>query len=116
MWTEGSRASLQLRLDPAPSAGATLVMDATAFIPEGSGPMEVTVTARGQVAGHWHLVDADEHTLRMGLPAAAFTADGSTRLLFEVANPRRPAAWLPHSADNRLLGLKVRSVRFDAAP
>ncbi len=113
--TIGGRSGLLLRLLPVPADGATLVVQATAFVPEGSDPLDVRVSAGAKVVATWHVTDADPHGFVVPLPQDAFEPDGTVRLSFAVANPRRPSAWLPGSTDQRLLGLRVRSVTFQPA-
>ena len=108
LWTEGGQAGLHLRVQPAP-ADAWLVIEATAYVPPGSPALDVSVLAGGMERARFRLSDAVPHTLRVPLPPDAFGSGGLLEVELVVNNPRRPSRWTG-SADNRQLGLRVRSL------
>ena len=114
LWTQGGRASLRLRLHPAPDRAA-LEVQAAAFVPPGSPALDVSVRAGGVERGRWRFASSAPDVLRVALPPGSFGPDGLLDLDLLIANPRRPSEWTS-SADSRRLGLLVRSITVDAAP
>jgi hypothetical protein len=108
VWTDGSEASLVLKLTAAPPRGAELVLGVTPFVTPRHPELEVEVSALGEQLGRqvFHQGKADR-LLRGRLPGVA-RAQGA-RIAFELRlrDPARPAH-LGLSDDERSLGVHLQ--------
>ena len=109
-WTVGREAALAVRVEP--GAEAELVLDLSAFVCRTGRKQRVTVTAGAGPRTVLRFDDGDcdlkPREVTVVVPA---TPDGAAVLTFQIAVPRSPAE-IGLSADDRKLGLLLRSVRL----
>ncbi len=104
-WTDGKRAGLRLRLDPAPTGPLVVALEGSAFVPPGAPPLALRLLADGTEIGAWQIDRGDNRVLEAPLPAGRGAGGRPLILTLEFANPRAPRDVLTPSTDARQLGL-----------
>lgn len=114
-WTDGTRAGLRLRLDPAPAGPLVVAIEGSAIVPPGAAPLALRLLADGAEIGAWQIDRGDNRVLEAKLPEGAGAGGRPLTLTLEIANPRSPRDVYPPSTDARQLGLFARSLTVRAA-
>jgi hypothetical protein len=107
-WTEGTEATLTLRLDPRPDGPTSLSVVVSEIMVDATAPtLPVEVVANGKMLAEWTMgPDRTPHQRTVELPAEVISPDGSLSLAFRIATPRTPAS-MGWSSDLRPLGIRL---------
>jgi hypothetical protein len=107
-WTEGTEATLTLRLDPRPDGPTSLSVLISEIMVDATAPtLPVEVVANGKMLAEWTMgPDRTPHQRTVELPAEVIPPDGSLSLAFRIATPRTPAS-MGWSSDLRPLGIRL---------
>jgi hypothetical protein len=116
-WTEGTEASVEMKVAAPSSAGLELVAEVMAYVSERHPAQEVEVLVNDSRVGTWNFrqdkLGVSER--RLIIPAGTVQAAHTTRITFRPLEPVSPQA-LGNSGDPRILGLGVSKLRLvDAA-
>jgi glycosyltransferase involved in cell wall biosynthesis len=107
-WTLGTRAALGFQIAAAPDLPVTLQFECGAFCPDAQ-PIEFGLSTNGVPLGNWYAYE--NNAVYSVLIPQEILSQGDLRLVFNVVNPRAPAACMD-SNDTRLLGIKIVAMRF----
>jgi hypothetical protein len=112
-WTIGASATLSFALPPpdGPARPIALDIEGAPFEGPGAAPSPITLEVNGHKLETWHPAPGSQH-LRAVVPSEE-TRRGVLQIRLEVAQPRSPRE-LGMSADERPLGLFVRSLRLES--
>jgi hypothetical protein len=107
-WTQGTEATLTLRLDPCPDGPTSLSVLVSDSMVDATAPaLPVEVMANGKMLAEWTMgLDRTAHQRTVELPPEVFPPDGSLSLVFRIATPRTPAS-MGWSSDPRPLGIRL---------
>jgi hypothetical protein len=109
-WTQGTEATLTLRLDPCPDGPTSLSVLVSDSMVDATAPtLPVEVSANDKMLAKWTMgPDRTQHQRTVELPAEVIPPDGSLTLAFRIATPRTPAS-MGWSGDPRPLGIRLTS-------
>jgi hypothetical protein len=109
-WTEGRRATLNIRFAVPPERGCTMRVLAHALIHASQPQVRVDVSVNGENLATWILKSSKNSEFRIKIPAEKLRQD-VCEITFDIPNPKSPAE-LGISSDARRLGIGVVRVDF----
>lgn len=111
-WTEGSKASLQFRLQNFDHRDLVLRLNANGYLSGGLPHQKVGFSINGSKVAEWQV--AGPAIYEAVIPAGLVAEDGTINLAFDISDPRAPCD-VSESKDCRKLGMAVRELVIDYA-
>jgi hypothetical protein len=110
-WTDGSEATLFMKLDGAADIPMEVLISGQAFVSKQHPEQSVDVFANDQLLAHWTFRNEDSLTELHAAMPAELVRSPSLKLSFRILNPISPAS-IGLSEDSRKLGIKVETLRI----
>lgn len=108
-WTDGYRATLNLRLEEVPLRDLVLVMEASAFRHPKLSEQRFQLKVNGTIVAEFQFKPTWEaQKLEFVLPASLFSDVPLLHLEIEIPGPGQPAEFDPSVTDSRRLGMAIR--------
>lgn len=111
-WTDGHTAELEIRVSPA-ARGVVISFQCMGYLPDGDSRQRVTVFLNEREKAQWRFDPSKNEGLRrLEVASDEIPLTGVLKIRLQIETPRSPAAY-GRSADDRQLGIGIRSVRVE---